>query len=306
MAEHPLISVVMLCYDHERYIAEALDGLLAQSYAPLDIIIVDDCSPDRSAEIVMARLAGYRGNARFVRHTFNKGLLGARETGFRVARGAFVVDTCDDDVMKPDMVAEMVDAWRANNVSLVTANAEYIDAESRPLGRTVRDCDDPADDSFETLTRDGANACCFGATIGVERAVYETFGMPPAHLANLDIMLPFYAYLLKGACFIRKPLLKYRIHGRNGSLSLMAEQSDGLEKLRVLERIHYGHLAHAVTMLHEFDRAATIVPERYGQLAPTIGPLLAIQTVERAKKLVATRKELWEAAQSGTGAGDRT
>jgi hypothetical protein len=47
------------------------------------------------------------------------------------------------------------------------------------------------------------------------------------------------------------------------------------------------------------------VPERYAQLAPTIGPLLAIQTVERAKKLVATRKALWEAAQSGTDAGDR-
>jgi glycosyltransferase involved in cell wall biosynthesis len=303
MTERPLISVVMLCYDHERYIAEALDGLLAQSYAPLDIVIVDDYSPDLSAAIVTAKLAKCSSNARFIRHTHNKGLLGARETGFRAARGAFVVDTCDDDVMKPDMVAEMVDAWQTHDVSLVTANADYIDAESKLLGRTLRDCDAPADDSLETLVRDGANACCFGATTGVERAVYETFGMPPAHLANLDIMLPFYSYFLKGACFIRKPLLKYRIHGENASLSLMAERANPVEKLRIHERIYHGHLAHAVTMLQELDRAATIVPERHVQLAPTIGPLLTIQTVEMAKKLVATRKALWEAAQSGTGAG---
>ena len=131
--------------------------------------------------------------------------------------------------------------------------------------------------------------------------------MPPAHLANLDIMLPFYAYLLKGARFINKPLLKYRIHGQNGSLSLMAERAaDPVEKLRIHERIYLGHLVHAVTMLQELDRAATIVPERYAQLVPAVGPLLTIQTVEMAKKLVATRKALWEAAQSGTGVGGLT
>ena len=58
---------------------------------------------------------------------------GARETGFRAARGAFVVDTCDDDVMHPDLVSEMADAWQTRNVSLVTANAEYIDADFKSL-----------------------------------------------------------------------------------------------------------------------------------------------------------------------------
>ena len=99
--------------------------------------------------------------------------------------------------------------------------------------------------------------------------------MPPAHLNNLDIMLPFYAYLLKGACFLSKPLFKYRVHGKNASLSLIAEQSSGEAKLRVHEKIHYAHLAHAVAMLAELDRAATIVPESYARWEPfTPGPLL--------------------------------
>ena len=156
--------------------------------------------------------------------------------------------------MSPDMVAEMVEVWRAKNVSLVTANAEYIDAQSKLLGRTARDPNISADDSFETLARDGANACCFGASIGFEREVYETFGMPPAHLDNIDIMLPFYAYLLRGAYFLPKPLLRYRVHGQNTSLSLTAERSDELGRLRTHERIFYSHIAHAVVMLEEIAR----------------------------------------------------
>jgi|APDOM4702015118_1054815.scaffolds.fasta_scaffold04350_3 glycosyltransferase involved in cell wall biosynthesis len=290
----PLISIVMLCYNHERFVTEALDGVLAQSYSPLDIVIVDDCSQDRTADIVAAKLSALpdRSNIRFIRNPQNMKLLGAREVGIKAARGTFIVNTCDDDVMLPNMVAEMAKAWRAKGVSLVTANQEYVDADSRPLGRTLHDCDTPADDSFETLARDGSNACCAGASIGFEREIYETFGMPPAHLNNLDIMLPFYAYILKGAHFIRKPLLKYRVHGNNFSLSLVAERSDERERLRVHERIYYGHLAHSVVMHEVLDRLRLTMPARYRKLARKIRPLLTTQTTEMAKKLVRTRIEL--------------
>ena len=168
----------------------------------------------------------------------------------------------------------------------------YIDEHSKPIGRTARECDVPADDSFETLARDGANACCFGAVMGFDREVYATFGLPPSHLEASDIMLPFYAYLLKGARFISKPLLRYRVHGRNTSKSLAAEKAEGIELLRTHERIFQGHLAHAVLMQEELDRLSLTMPARYSELANTIGPLLRIQTVEIAKKLVRVRRDL--------------
>ena len=294
-AANPLISVVMLCYNHEKFVAEALEGVFAQTYSPLDIVIVDDCSQDRTPEIVAAKLAEVANpEIRFIRNERNLGLLGAREVGIKAARGAFIVDTCDDDVMMPEMVAEMVEAWRTKGVSLVTTNQEFIDPESKPIGRTLRPRDVPADDSFETLARDGVNACCSGASMGFERQVYETFGMPPAHLDNRDIMVPFYAYLLKGAHFICKPLLKYRVHGQNTSLSLIAERSDEHGRLRTHERIYYGHLAHAVVMQEVLDRLSATMPQRYAQVAPKIGPLIIVQTVETAKKLVKTRIKLQE------------
>jgi hypothetical protein len=60
------------------------------------------------------------------------------------------------------------------------------------------------------------------------------------------------------------------------------------ERLVTRDRIFYGHIAHAVVMLEELDRLSETLPARYRELAPSIGPLLTIQTVEMAKKLVRT------------------
>jgi glycosyltransferase involved in cell wall biosynthesis len=295
-ANGTLISIVMLCYNHEKFVAEALEGVLAQTYSPIDIIIIDDCSQDATADIVAAKLAALpdRSHIRFMRNPTNLGELGTCDVAFKAARGDFIVLTADDDIMRSNMVAEMVEAWKAHDVSLITVNAELIDEHSNSLGRTSRECNIQIEDSFETLARDGANACCFGAGLGFDRQVYLTFGMPPAHLHVLDIMFPFYACLLKGGRFLNKPLLQYRIHGKNTSLSLVEERSDEVEKLVTRDRIFYGHVAHAVVMMEELDRLSETMPARYAELAPRIGPLLTIQVVEMAKKLVRNRIELQE------------
>src|SRR5437588_505807 len=108
--ERPLISIVMLCYNHGRFVAEALEAVLGQTYSPLDIIIVDDASHDATADIVAATLAEHAtlSNIRFIRNPRNLGLLPTCEVGFAAARGSFIIVTCDDDVMTPGMAAAMV------------------------------------------------------------------------------------------------------------------------------------------------------------------------------------------------------
>jgi hypothetical protein len=59
-----------------------------------------------------------------------------------------------------------------------------------------------------------------------------------------------------------------------------------------MERIFFGHVAHALLMQEELTRLTVQMPERYRELAPEIGPLLTIQTVEMARKLVGIRIEL--------------
>src|SRR5215203_2045884 len=146
--------------------------------------------------------------------------------------------------------------------------------------------------SFETLVRDGSNACCFGASIGFERELYETFGLPPSYLEACDIMLPFYAHLLKGARFVPRPLLRYRVHAKNSALSLRAERAGGLDRLELVERMLGNHLANAVLMQQEVNRLQVTMPSRYRDLEGRIAPLIATQIAEFAKKLVNARIEI--------------
>jgi glycosyltransferase involved in cell wall biosynthesis len=292
--ENPLISIIVSCYNHESFVGEALDGVLSQTYAPLDIVILDDCSTDRTSDIIRAKLANHpdRTDVRFIRNETNIGMRANSELGLSLTRGSFVSIVCGDDILLPDMISEVAKVWQEENVSMVITNAIYIDEESQLLDRTFRDPQVRADDSFETLARDGANACCFGPCNNFERELYDTFGWPPASLEAIDIIAPFCAYLLKGARFIEKPLFKYRVHSRNTSHSLIAEQLKGIQQLEAEEHMFYIHIAHALHMQDVIRKVKTNDPERYTELAERIHPLLLIQLEEMAKKMVRTRVEL--------------
>jgi glycosyltransferase involved in cell wall biosynthesis len=291
--KRPLISIILLCYNHQNFVAESVGGVLSQTYSPLEIFIFDDCSTDRTAEIIERITAQnpHRPDVRFIRNSENMTANATVRAGLSLAKGDFIFVSHGDDVMLPQMVEEMAKVWVAERVSLVTANALYIDEYSRPLSRTFRDPHQRADDSFETLARDGSNACCFGPTIGFARQIYEKFGWVPRYLRAYDVMYPFYAYLLNGARFVTQPLLKYRVHGNNMSLSLTAEKADQFARALIEERIYLNHLAHATLMEEELDRMQAERPERYGPIAKRIKPLLAIQLAEMSKKLVRVSRE---------------
>jgi glycosyltransferase involved in cell wall biosynthesis len=284
----PLITIILLCYNQQNFVAEAVGGVLSQTYSPLEIFIFDDCSTDRTADVIKRTIAdhAWRHDIRFIRNPENKSANIVCRMGLSMAKGEFIFVSHGDDIMLPNMVEEMVKARIAEGVSLVTANAYYIDENSRPLNRTFRDPTQPADDSFETLARDGTNACCFGPAIG-----FEKFDWVPRYLRAYDIMYPFYAYLLNGARFLNKSLLGYRVHGQNTSLSLAAEKARPAEKAKIEERIFLGHLAHAVLMEEELSRLSAEAPERYGPIAERIMPLLAIQQAEMAKKLIRVSRQ---------------
>ena len=290
-SKSPLVSIVCVTYNHDRFIAEAITGMLAQTYAPLDIIILDDASTDATAQIIQDELAKYpqRHDIRFIRNERNLGIRDNFEKGVSLARGSFICKAHGDDIMMPTMIEEMTNVWRQEEISLVATNAIYIDEHSNELGRFYRDPAGLHDDSFETLARDGANVVCFGATQGFDRSLYDEFGWPPEYLTSDDIMLAFYGHLAKGTRFLPEPLLKYRVHGHNASLGLEAERSNGKEKLLVEAEIHYVMMAHSVLMRSEIERLNHADPARYGEIYRRIKPLLELQTSEMAKKLVNTR-----------------
>ena len=70
--DHPLVSVCMLCYNQEQYITEAVGSMLAQTYSPLEIIVSDDCSTDRTWEILQKIKDDYTGPHQLIIHRNEK------------------------------------------------------------------------------------------------------------------------------------------------------------------------------------------------------------------------------------------
>jgi len=101
----PTISVVVPAYNEERHVAEALDSVMAQTRAPLELIVVDDGSTDGTAGVVR----GYGDRVRLIEQE-NRGCPGAFDTGFREARGEFVALCPADDRWEPRKLEWQQDA----------------------------------------------------------------------------------------------------------------------------------------------------------------------------------------------------
>lgn len=95
-AERELVSVVIPCYNYGRFVAEAIECALNQTWQPLEVIVVDDGSTDDTRQ----RLAPYLDRIRYV-YQDNKGLSAARNTGIRHARGDWVALLDADDLWHP-------------------------------------------------------------------------------------------------------------------------------------------------------------------------------------------------------------
>jgi glycosyltransferase involved in cell wall biosynthesis len=102
-----LATIGITCYNAETTIARAINSALSQSWRNLEIVVVDDCSTDRSVALVENTIAG-RPTARLIRHDVNRGPAAARNTILREATGEFVAFFDDDDESLPERVETQI------------------------------------------------------------------------------------------------------------------------------------------------------------------------------------------------------
>ena len=104
----PLISCIVPVFNGERYLGEALDSILAQTYRPIEILVIDDGSTDGTVELV----ARYGDAIRYVRQN-NQGAPTARNLGLSMARGGFVAFLDSDDLWHPEKLERQMARFEA-------------------------------------------------------------------------------------------------------------------------------------------------------------------------------------------------
>ncbi|WP_299825024.1 glycosyltransferase [uncultured Pontibacter sp.] len=181
----PRVTIICLCYNHECFLAEALDSVLAQTYPNLEVIIVDDSSTDGSVAIIQAYLAKHP-QITFISTGQNVGNCSAFNMGWQASTGDFIIDFATDDVLLPERVAQQVEAFQKLDKSygVVYSDAAYItDASEYLYLHSQKYKAAPDGDVFAEVLR---RYFICPPTVMVRRAVLEKLGGYDATLAYED------------------------------------------------------------------------------------------------------------------------
>ena len=116
------VSVIVPIYNVERFIVRCVESLLSQTLKEVELIFVDDATPDRSIELLQETIDGFperKGWIQILRHPENKGLPAARNTGLAAASGQYVFHCDSDDFVEPDMLEALYATANGQNADIV-------------------------------------------------------------------------------------------------------------------------------------------------------------------------------------------
>jgi glycosyltransferase involved in cell wall biosynthesis/capsular polysaccharide biosynthesis protein len=130
----PLISVVMICYNHEKYIDEAVRSILSQTYTDFELIIVDDGSTDDTFEIIQ----GYDDPRIIALTQENSGPSIALNTGIMKSAGEYIAIMSGDDLSLPQRLEVQLRQIEEENADMVFSLPEIIGENSEVLGQEAR------------------------------------------------------------------------------------------------------------------------------------------------------------------------
>lgn len=132
-----LVSVIMPVYNAEAFLGEAIESILKQTYQHFELIIVDDASTDRSADIIKSYKKRFSRKMKVIRmkHNLNRGGDACANEGIKIARGKYIARMDADDIAHPERLEKQVAYLKKHpNVFLVGSNAYVIDAAGTVLG----------------------------------------------------------------------------------------------------------------------------------------------------------------------------
>jgi len=126
----PLVSIICLCYNHERFVEDTLRSVWQQTYAFLEVIIVDDASQDNSVELIQLFIrenpTPFSVKTLFLEE--NLGNCAAFNCGWKLARGKYIIDLATDDMVLPERVEQQVAYFEQlpDDYGIVFTESRYI------------------------------------------------------------------------------------------------------------------------------------------------------------------------------------
>lgn len=217
---NPSVTVVIPSYNHERYVATAVDSCLSQTYANLEVVIVDDGSRDRSVELLRDRYAGDRRVRIFTQE--NKGAHAAINEGIRQASGEYIAILNSDDLFHRRRIERLLhEAQQVDGAgALIFSDLECIDGDGHPAPDHERVYGYRAlQQRCQTIPTEhlllAGNIAMTSSNFFFSKALYDTVGEFSALRYTHDWEWALRTMAHRPPIWVRENLLCYRIHSAN-------------------------------------------------------------------------------------------
>lgn len=122
----PLVSIIMPCYNAERYVAQSIESVIAQTYQNWELLITDDCSTDNSTEII-ERYCAKDNRINLLKSDKHQGIAETRNLSINRAKGRFVAFLDSDDVWINYKIEKQIGYMKSNNYGFTFTSYEIID-----------------------------------------------------------------------------------------------------------------------------------------------------------------------------------
>lgn len=223
----PLFSVIIPCYDQARFLPEAVASVAAQQIENLEVIIVNDGSPDDTSETARSLIKGYPDlDIRLIEQK-NRGVAAARNTGIASAQGRWIVALDSDDILADGFLTAVAEAAMREPQATAFTGAYREFGARKSEWRLTRF--DP-----ERLKKRGNILCCAPFL----RSLWEaTGGYDPSHPWGGPDWHFWIKCLPAGLRLVSLPvpMLHYRIHAGGGMFSrVQRHEEDSLAMLRCM------------------------------------------------------------------------
>ncbi len=227
----PLLSYLLLTYNQENYVREAVESAFAQTYSPLEIIISDDHSTDNTWEIIKELFKKYSGphKLRIIRNRGNLGIAQHINRLFSIAKGELIFLAAGDDIAFPERVKTTVQYWMQNpNAIAFCSNYKIINSISEVIGESNLAQTGLSYNKLYELKQESWAGCC----PAFSNKLYNAFGDIKFKNSTEDRVL-FRRSILLGKVFrIKEPLIYYRNCG-------ISNCSYNLKKLYIMQNLNF-------------------------------------------------------------------
>ena len=230
MENQPLVSVIVPCYNMEKFIAYTIESVQRQSYPHWELLIVDDASTDRTADIIKDHQKQDNRIHFFVKPN-HSGIADTRNQCLKMAKGRFLAFLDSDDVWHPEKLEQQLRFMMEQKIGFSYSSYDCIDEQGLPLEKLVKSAGTLDYNAYMHNTIIGCSTVMIDTTI-IDNVFVPNFRTSEDTAMWLNILKKgFLAYA------IEQPLTSYRIRQHSASSNKLKASSDLWRVYRQQEKL---------------------------------------------------------------------